>query len=84
MKKFVSMAMVAAMTTSMVPATAFAGDDLQGTAKVVNVWKVRDTEIENKKNIKNVFLKWIILSNKLHIIPPCRLMYQDFAPILSN
>ena len=50
MKKFISMAMVAAMTTSMVPATAFAGDDVEATAKVVNKWTIKDsdgTEIEN-------------------------------------
>ena len=39
MKKFVSMAMVAAMTTSMVPATAFAGvGDVNATAKIVDAW----------------------------------------------
>ncbi len=39
MKKFVSMAMVAAMTTSMVPATAFAGvGEVEATAKIVDAW----------------------------------------------
>ncbi len=43
MKKFVSMAMVAAMTTSMVPATAFAGiGEVEATAKIVDAWKMTE------------------------------------------
>ena len=39
MKKFVSLAMVAAMTTSMVPATAFAGvGTVEATASIVGAW----------------------------------------------
>lgn len=43
MKKLIAMVMTAAMVASLVPATAFAADDVKATARIVNSWTKRDT-----------------------------------------
>ncbi len=51
MKKLIAMVMTAAMVASLVPATAFAADNLKGTASVVNSWTRKDSDSKEIDNI---------------------------------
>ena len=60
MKKFVSMAMVAAMTVSMVPATAFAASNVDATAKVAGSWTRKDSFRRVDDTTQNVIASKVI------------------------
>ena len=50
MKKLIAMVMTAAMVATLVPATAFAADDVKATARIVNNWTKKESFVTGDTN----------------------------------